>query len=422
VVISGAKQTVGSGKADEGVEVQSVVAALVTDEFWSCFEQRPLQISASARNILGSFDVEGVVKAYLFSSMQGCLSAEKHGEPYIRDSLFMAYLDQASLSLKEAEKHFPLVLRLCNALAVSFDYVTATLLLDPPGRRAPILVDDDIAIVQLWGTRHYTVAQRLTQLRVTQRRPPPLLSATLTPGDALYVPRNLECRLSEPSQVAETGGIATEEPSLCLMIKLRGADQGFAVSLTRHLIDLLREGLSPENDSFFRSAITKHTFDECNSDSSESGQVEGRLHKACSELASKVTLDGLGRHYQQRMTQLREEQQEACAEVSGQMPRLPENLVLPHCYVRVSSGVTCHCNAGDHKAFFRRGTETLQLPIARTASYLISELQDGRPHQVDALTCADPLERLCVCQILVFKECLELVVEQPVSHLPLAAS
>merc|ERR1712139_399329 len=76
-------------------------------------------------------------------------------------------------------------------------------------------------------------------------------------------------------------------------------------------------------------------------------------------------------------------------------------------YVRITKGVRCECQPGSTRALFTRGSETLPLPIGESASYMISELCDGKPHLVSSLTCVDPLERLCVCQVLIFKKCLE---------------
>merc|ERR1711957_992270 len=128
------------------------------------------------------------------------------------------------------------------------------------------------------------------------------------------------------------------------------------------------------------------------------------------ELASKLSVAGLRSNFESRMEKLRIEQ----AESAEKMQKLilaapaPANTVSTSSCLRVSRGVKCKCTAGDSSAMFKRGTETLKLPIARTASYLISELCDGMPHSVDSLTCADPVERLCVSQVFVGKECFEL--------------
>merc|ERR1719310_569285 len=106
------------------------------------------------------------------------------------------------------------------------------------------------------------------------------------------------------------------------------------------------------------------------------------------------------------MQKLRREQMESSKKV-GHGRRAPCT-VTTDSKVRIARGVSCKCTPGETVAFFKRGTQTMKLPIARTASYLLSQLSDGQSHLVETLTCEDPVERLCVCQVLIGKECVEI--------------
>merc|ERR1711972_150003 len=138
------------------------------------------------------------------------------------------------------------------------------------------------------------------------------------------------------------------------------------------------------------------------------GPLAQRLSRSAAELASHVSAAGLREHYARRMDKLREEQMEGAAKMAAAASSSGPLGLTSQSRVRVAVGVTCRCRAGDSTAYFKRGvSETLNLPIAETASYLIADLSDGAPHAVGSLRCVDPFERLCVCQILVFKGCLE---------------
>merc|ERR1712046_386193 len=107
------------------------------------------------------------------------------------------------------------------------------------------------------------------------------------------------------------------------------------------------------------------------------------------------------------METLRKEQADGAAKMDSKFQD-KEGQVFNTSYIRVASDVKCQCKPGESRALFSRGSETLPLPISPSASYLISELCDGKSRLVSSLTCKDPLERLCVCQTLVNKSCFEL--------------
>lgn len=399
--------------------VKEFTDAVVTPTFWENFDKKPLHFPGVAPTLPDCFDLDKLVAAYVQGSSTGSTAAFKQGEPYMRDSIFLAYLDQATLSLSEAERAFPPLLSLCDGLAPAFDYVTATLLLHPTAdsKVPPVHSDGDVVMIQLWGSQSLSVVPRMKELRVSARRPQPFMTLTLEPGDALYVPRSADCRLeSRPSIPEGRSAEASSSFSLFVLLTVRGPEQGFGVSLSRHFTDALRSGvLSKEADEFFRSAVTKNTPLGRKSfagigkelDAASKDKLKEELTKSVSEVASKVNIESLREHYQQRMEKLRKEQREGAKKALHGEP-LPRNMVTTKTRVMISRDVQCKCSPGDDAAMFKRGTEVLRLPIARSASYMISDLCDGRPRVLGTLTCSDPFERLCVAQVLIFKECLEI--------------
>ena len=93
--------------------------------------------------------------------------------------------------------------------------------------------------------------------------------------------------------------------------------------------------------------------------------------------------------------------------------RAPPFMVKARSLVRLSPGMACECVPGSSVAMFQKlnTSQTLRLPISPTASKLISEIAEGSPRPVETLTCADPMERICVCQVLQMKDCLQVFQE-----------
>mmetsp|Transcript_45568 Transcript_45568/g.91952 ORF Transcript_45568/g.91952 Transcript_45568/m.91952 type:complete len:239 (-) Transcript_45568:12-728(-) len=210
-------------------------------------------------------------------------------------------------------------------------------------------------------------------------------------------------------------------PTLYVALTLRTNEQSFEASLGRYLNDLLREAsFSPEADRFLRSAASKRDFLQRYPDtpggkasSDASGELKQQMLRSADELASKIDSAGFQRHFDARMRQLRDEQGRgaekllAGSSTSGPLP--PPGVIQSDSQIAVCKGISCRCQPGSDTAHFKRGGETLNLPIARSASELIHRLSDGEPHAVGSLPCDDPVERLCVCQILIMKSCLEAV-------------
>eukprot|EP00929_Paragymnodinium_shiwhaense_P107812 TRINITY_DN74170_c0_g1_i1.p1 TRINITY_DN74170_c0_g1~~TRINITY_DN74170_c0_g1_i1.p1 ORF type:complete len:498 (+),score=92.85 TRINITY_DN74170_c0_g1_i1:101-1594(+) len=396
--------------------------------FWDALSSRkPAHCAGAMKGLSKAIDLDSLVVALAHGSANGSTASYKRGELRHPDSFFMAYLDQSTISLTEAERYLPSLLDLCQGLSADFAYVSARLVLDPPGTRSPATVTEgDIAIVQLWGEQQVTAVPPARGMGMTAPRPTPLLSTRLLPGDTIYVPTGLEVLTDKGvTPEREDAEDSSEGPTLCVILTLRTNEHSVASSLGKYLNDVLRTDFSPETDSFFRSAVTKSTLPEGHQGPDGQGSglsaeeiqkrretLDAKLKKGAQELAGKLKASAVREHFEQRMEKLRKEQL-ASAEKYQSPPRVSPipDAVTTHSFVRISRGVQCKCTPGDSKALFKRGTETLPLPIARTASYMINKLSDGQPHMLETLPCADEVERLCVSQILVFKECMEIVQE-----------
>mmetsp|Transcript_50557 Transcript_50557/g.156455 ORF Transcript_50557/g.156455 Transcript_50557/m.156455 type:complete len:144 (+) Transcript_50557:781-1212(+) len=133
--------------------------------------------------------------------------------------------------------------------------------------------------------------------------------------------------------------------------------------------------------------------------------------RSAGELASNINVADFRKHFDARMLQLRTDQSKGAegllAGSTTAGPRPPPGIVQMTSLIAVCKGIVCRCQPGTEVAHFKRGSETLNLPIGRSASEMIHRLSDGEPHVVGSLPCDDPIERLCVCQVLLLKGCLE---------------
>eukprot|EP00927_Polykrikos_kofoidii_P041715 TRINITY_DN3556_c0_g1_i1.p1 TRINITY_DN3556_c0_g1~~TRINITY_DN3556_c0_g1_i1.p1 ORF type:complete len:464 (+),score=67.00 TRINITY_DN3556_c0_g1_i1:89-1480(+) len=397
------------------------VAEAFSDDFLEKFRTRePLHLSDVVPRIKKVFDVDSIMSACARSSEVGALTITKHGELFMRESFYMAYLDNATLSLGDAEQYFPGLLDVCQVLAPRFGYATARLVIEPPKSRSPsVLVRGDVFVLQISGEQKVTISQPSDQnsaLPVTAPRPQPSLACTIRPGDVVFVPTGAEFR-KEANGQTEHDNTSSSEPLLSVLITVRTEEHSLRLSLAKFVNDALRESMGGAPDAFLRSAVTKSTpakqISDVDADPEQRSELEAKLRAAVADLRPKIGSSALRDHFEQRMEKLRQEQLEGAMKRQSDAAWYPVkcNAVLSSRLICVSRGVSCRCSAGDRVAHFKRGSETLSLPIERSASYLISELCDGKPHLVSSLPCRDEVERLCVCQILVHKECLVLVDE-----------
>jgi len=371
------------------------VEELLSDNFWqSRSEKRPLCLHGTAKGLLAKVGMDEIIEALCKGTRsQLCsTSAFRGGEPHLRENVFMAYLDQATLSLAGAEHFLPWLLALCKELQPAFGFVSARLVVDPENSRLRAC-ESDVLLLQLLGDHRLTVTQPLQGLPVSAPRPKGL-EATLQAGDVLYVPAGLEGRPSGPAE---------SKPNVYVLITLQSVELSVGFSLCRYLGDLLleKQKLSADADAFFRSAMTRRTRD----DPALQSDLSATVQRHAQELLSKVTAADLRQHFERRIQQMRHEQLESAAEVQA---LAPEAVVLSRSSIRLAQGVRCRCQAGDTRAQFTRGSDTMTLNIAVTASPLLSRLSDGKSHRVDSLPCEDPVERVCVCNVLMRKGCLEL--------------
>jgi hypothetical protein len=407
----------GQSQGNESValtEIQEAFQkAVLTEEFNEYMRsKKPFHISSAVADS-DFIQTDAVLTAMAKGSETGHASAYKGGEPCTRGNFYLAYLDQASLTLTDAERFFPPLLDLCTSFRPTFPYVSARIVIDPPQARIPTLTaDSDMIALQIWGKQRLKICKSIAGLPVTARRPDPLLTPTMCTGDALYVPQGLEVRFedSPPLQHGET-----REPTMYAVLSVRTNEQELGTSLGKLVVELLGKSEFPsDSDQFLRSAVTKQTVPRLSHGETSEVDIEKRAHIEASlkagveEISKQITAARLREHVAKRMEVLYKEQAEGAAKVAKQKVPDVDMRVFATSHVRVARGVVCECYPGQSKALFTRGGETLPLPIAESASYMISELSDGKPHLVSSLTCGDPLERVCVCQILIFKKCLEI--------------
>jgi len=406
--------------------------AVLTEELWACLEaHRPRRLPNAAPQLLASFSIDDIISAFVRGSDAGSVAAYKRGEQYMRENIFLSYLDQASLSLTGAECFLQPLLAVCQTLAPALGgHTVARLVLEPPeGRGPPLVADGDLLLLQLWGEQLLTLRRPTPRLGVAAPRPKPLLAAELRPGDALVVPGGVEChvtggKLSMAVARASPSPDAPwpqEGPVLYALLPLGMPEQSLDVALAKYLNDVLLEGsLSQEADSFFRTAVTKHSMPERYFSSGLGGSADSatavnqkelaaNLSRSATELAGKVSAAGLRKHMADRAKQLRDEQEKSSRKFLTETVVGAQHVVRTTSFVCLPSAIACHCEKGAAVAHFKRGSETLNLPISPSASALIVRLSDAKPHVVASLPCDDPVERICVCQILIFKGCLELI-------------
>lgn len=413
----------------------------LTPELWDGIgKHKPVHLPQAASQLLGTFTLDRLMDAFGRGTDAGLAQAFKRGEPCMRESFALSYLDQATIRLSDAERFFQPLFDLCQELSSSFEYVTAKLVLEPPGAKSPaIVMNEDVIAIQLWGEQKLRLGRPTVGLPMTAPRPEPLLSPVLEAGDAVYLPQGVECRmecvtssfgLPQPSDPVtglsggSRGPSQSKEPVLYLLLTVGTGDQSVESSLGMYITDLLRENkLSEGSDAFFRSAVTKRTLPERyskpNADLSskeaaaaQKAELDSTMKNCTAELISKMDARSFRKHFSDRMGKIKDAQREGAEKMLAAMagPR-PREVVTTKTKVRVHPSVAARCEGGTNVAHFKRGGETLSLPIAPSASYLIDRLSDGAAHVVATLPCDDPVERLCVCQILVPKGCIQVLEE-----------
>eukprot|EP00405_Crypthecodinium_cohnii_P023845 CAMPEP_0206495582 /NCGR_PEP_ID=MMETSP0324_2-20121206/48691_1 /ASSEMBLY_ACC=CAM_ASM_000836 /TAXON_ID=2866 /ORGANISM="Crypthecodinium cohnii, Strain Seligo" /LENGTH=444 /DNA_ID=CAMNT_0053980019 /DNA_START=147 /DNA_END=1482 /DNA_ORIENTATION=+ len=411
---SSKESPVGEAARESGVTEGEGLLEEVSNEVRRVLgEGQAALFEGAGRPLLERIDVEALAGAVVHGDTLDAVSAYKRGELYMRDNMYLAYLDQATISISGAERFFPSVMEVCNGLVSGGvgQYITSHLILEPPpeegrdagfvgGRPGPmpgpgekLMGEGDVLVVQLMGSRRLTVIRGLRGLPVTAPRPKPQLEATLQAGDAVFIPSGLEVR---------TERVANKGPQLYLVIVLRSKEQDPELSMMKYLTDLMMDpNMSKESDAFFRSAATRRSWPAmgldpkrkpgsipedvqekaADEDKENKTPLAKLASKSVDEFARMISAKGLKEHYQRRMAELREKQRTAAMEVAITIGRGegPKEAVWPSSSVRIAAGVKVSCQDGSSVAAFKRGEDTLNLPIAPTASFLISDLSTASP-------------------------------------------
>eukprot|EP00928_Gymnodinium_smaydae_P095662 TRINITY_DN8269_c0_g1_i1.p1 TRINITY_DN8269_c0_g1~~TRINITY_DN8269_c0_g1_i1.p1 ORF type:complete len:517 (+),score=75.83 TRINITY_DN8269_c0_g1_i1:93-1553(+) len=388
-------------RKDSSEVSKAFIERVLTKPVWEggIGKKLPVHIPAAVKTFADAVDADSVMDGFLMGANSGATTAFKRGEPCMRENIYLAYLEGATLSLHEAEQYSQALLELCQGLAPYFSYATSDLILEAPDTtNPPFQPEGDVFLIQLWGSRRASVFRTIKGLLpVSAPRPKALLECELRAGDVLYVPYGFEVRSPECSQ----------EPTLAVALSVRSSNQNLGNALATYMNDLLRGDMSESTDSFFRRAVTKHTLRDASE--SERRAIDEDVRKSAAELISKVSASALRKHFAEKMEKLCKEQAENAAKNADRARWLKRQLnpVSTTDGLRVARGIRCKCAPGDATAHFQRGAEVLRLPIQPSASYMLHQLSDGDAHKLASLQCQDPIERICVAQVLVFKDCLE---------------
>lgn len=356
-------------------------------------EQLPLYMPRCAAKFVELIDLDSTMYAFHWGSEHGSLVTHKTGEMRKHGNFSLAYLDHHTLTLMLAERYLPPLYALSAVLMSTFDFVTSRLILIPPGVPLSTMVSSgDTLAVQIWGEQTMLINSSEPESQHESK------TVTMRPGDALYLPLRAECK---PCADPDRTTTLSQTPVLCAAMSLRGPQQSLGSALGACLSDLLLVGnLVPESDLTCRTALLPgHQMSDNSGDAT--------LKKCIVDLIKGLDAPVLRENLAKRMKMLTQEQFDGIVTAA-----LPSHAVMPSSVVRLADGVTCKCKPGENMAFFERGCATLPMLIAPTASRLVHELADGIPHRASSLRCDDPVERLCVCQVLLHKECLS-VVRQP---------
>lgn len=126
---------------------------LLTPQFWQCQkEKRPLCLQGVGQGLLAKVGTDEILEALCKGTRPrlGTTFAHLRGEPHLRENVFLAYLDQATLSLNSAEHFLPWLLKACQALEAAFAFVSARLVIDPEHQKIPTS-ESDLLVLQLLG-------------------------------------------------------------------------------------------------------------------------------------------------------------------------------------------------------------------------------------------------------------------------------
>lgn len=327
----------------------------------------------------------------------------RKGDPCEEENFLVGYLDGASMIVNQAERYCPSVYEFCRILAaLHFHHVFAVVYLTPPNSFAVRLHNDDqdVFLLQVWGRKHWTIrdAPQLgpyteEMLGKDEPVPPelisePIMSFDMAAGDILYIPRGFlhEARTSD-------------QPSLHITVTMPTSDYCWGVQLVKHLMqDIHARDVPPE--------VVKARNTRLEADSgAEDEAINTNIEDIFNHWESNISVDGVLEAFEQRMGRVNEGQERAHNQAMSLKPPRPQ--VTEDRRVRLMYGVSCWCEADGEVAVFKRDTQRMELPIAPTAAPLIRSLT-ARPQKVSDLPCVDTFERICVLQLLLDLDVVQL--------------
>lgn len=390
---------------------RSLCEEILTEEFWAThWERKPLHWSArergrTANRLPEALSVDDVMAVIRKSGSS--LKMFRHGEACEIDNFMVAYLEGASMIVNQADRCNHVLSELCKALAERhFMHVFGVAYLTPPGSQAVRLHNDDqdVFLLQVWGSKRWTIRNSPTHLPYTEemlgKETPvpkelvgePTMEFTMEPHDVLYIPRGF---LHE----AATG----VENSLHITVTVPTSDYCWGVNLIKHFMNELSL-----NEDDHQSLLGTSLSSKASGEVGEADALDKKLRALADSWAKGVTVPKVVSAFEERMAVMNDGQQRQFLRT--------RDLKSPPCVtedskVRLMAGVTCRCAEDSELAVFSRAVDgqNLELPISRTAAPLIRALTH-RPQPVRSMPCTDAFERLCVLQLLNQQDVVQLFV------------
>lgn len=406
-------------KGPDGAQIaRSFIDGVLTEEFWAKnWEKYPKHIRSADLakdkqvNRLGEF-VNPDHLSEILRRGGSSLKMFRKGQPFDGDSLYLAYLEGASLILNQADRYSKPLFEFCRTIADKHFYHSfAVAYLTPPNSHAVRLHNDDqdVFLLQIWGKKNWLVRPAPTFLPYTEEMigkdapvpeeliKPPILDFTIEAGDILFMPRGF---LHE----AKTG----TEPSLHITITVPTSDYCWGVLLGRYLGHSLQKSLPSGSEvaNFCQEAMSEKDVDSHRPDRKKRTEEEenAMIRQVASAFLKDLSSKEVVGLFEERMATTNKGQEEA---LMMNCSRQLRPFVTSESLVRLMPGVGCSCTPGAEVARFTRDGKILDLPIASTASHLIAGLTN-KPRAVSELHCEDSFERLCVLEALLMKGCVQM--------------
>jgi len=369
-------------------------------EYW---ERKPLHFRAAERGSSANRLPEALFADDLAAAVGRAIGINlkmfRSNETSDLESPWQSYLAGFSMVINQADRHLKVLFDLCKGLADRhFQHVFAVVYLTPPGSQAVrVHTDDqDVILLQVWGSKQWTVYNSPTHLPYTEEMlgkeqavpehliGPKELDFTIQPHDVLYIPRGY---LHEAA--------TSTEPSLHITLTVPTSDYCWGVPTVKHLNTELRTGpLSAPLRSLCQASLA-----ECLDGPAalKEEELDGKLQEIFSGFLSKLNADAVLQGFERRMDKTNSGQEQQFAQLSEGSGNV---VITRNKRVRLMYGVTCLCEEGGHEAIFGRADgRSMRMQITTSASKLIRSLTDT-PQWVRDLPCSDSFERLCILHVL----------------------